>query len=180
MAGNYPDVPSWRIPYDRDGTVIVWNNDDVTDTYARTLNDESGSGHVEYAGSPGLIFMFPRLMDLDAYAASRSGYGSPGGGFSWSPDTTNGIDGTWNSLGSWVDCGTGVENIRNNIQGMALSGVRAIRWWTSSNGGVHKIDYIHLYGEPTPGEDTNKLQIVQTATETRVTPAYFDLSLIHI
>ena len=187
MAGNYPNVPSWRIPYDRDGTIGMLSGNNVTfveqsDAWINNLNSESmdqsvymntGTSH----GSGWLALIFPRLMDIDGWMIAETDDNNISfvREVLWSPDTTNGADGTWVSAGDPAEATRSLVAMRTQIDGASLSGVRALKfayYLTYNQWGY--IYNIHLYGEPTPGEDTNKLEIVPTTSESRVGPAYFD------
>ena len=190
MAGNYPNVPSWRIPYDRDGTMLLFSSDGVSftpqdDIRKTELNSETVN--IDYYGAPegGLwvAFMFPRLMDIDAYYLASNEWGPSSGTFSgrtlsWSPNTTTGADGSWTGLGTFnADPWPDKESMRTAISGTSIQGARSVKfycYWAGYGHNAIRLDHIHLYGEPTAGQDTNKLEIIQPATENRVPPAYFD------
>lgn len=193
MAGNYPDVPSWRIPYDLDGTVMFMTaeNSDTSfsqdDALAAQLNDEdmasSNFSHSNYNYRT-MMWMFPRKMNLHGYWIVVRDYGYVGmpnlyRNILWSPNTTNGVDGTWTTVvtgSTYSRTSDGFPPLRNNIQGLSITGARALKFKSGSghNGFATFYSAFHLYGEPTAGEDTNKLQIVKPGTDERIAPAHFD------
>lgn len=183
MAGNYPDAPSWRMAYDRDGTqgVIVSPVNGLTvltNAQLVTLNNETDT---ELAfgwanQSPyiwRLALIFPELRDIDGYFRNISGQG---GTVETSTDTTNGYDGTWTTLSSpgTTSLVTTKPAYRSVSSSTALA-KRAIRFsQTDVSFGDVKIRGVHLYGEPAPGENPNRLALWHPTLDQRVTPAYFD------
>lgn len=176
MAGNYPDVPSWRIPWDKDGSIVVVGGGEQGVGVNQAANDESGSGalSVGYGGGLSWQVIFSRLLDIDAWFVAGSIYGSYGGfgGWSWSPNTTSGTDGDWYSFpASWQGFGT---NYRTNIQSGTYGGVRALQGSMSGATGGTNWVALHVYGEYTAGQDTNHVEIWHPTLNNRVDPAYFD------
>lgn len=187
MAGNYPDVPSWRMPYDRDGTQLYHMNYDsgvltqLDQSIAAMLNDEDNDGYHVYAsasdfpydGGHYLILMFPEKRDLDAYAYN---YSSRTISNAWvSTDTTNGADGTWTSI-PLAPGQTLKSGMRSGIQSVTALGIRALKLQAGvygSDGGTN-FRMLHLYGEVAPGENPDRLMIWHPALDQRVDPAYFD------
>lgn len=186
MAGNYPDAPSWRMAYDRDGTqVFQINNANVitqlTSTQIIALNDESNSsttGAGYNTGTGSLVWIFPELRDLDAFLAiSLTGSFSPDS-FSVrvSSDTTNGLDGTWTTINSTIPAKAEIKPLyRTGIVSSTQLGIRAVKMVAGANGANEWIaSAVHLYGEPAPGENPNRLALWHPTLDERVTPAYFD------
>lgn len=177
MAGSYPDVPSWRLPYDRDGTQLFVSGDlnnlvERPTSWLTTLNDEGGTtpGRLDHAW---YVFFFPRLMDLDAVVIATAASHATDG-ISTSPDTTNGADGTWTTLTGAGLTGHSKPALRNNIGSVSALGVRAFRFRQNQNYSQSYVYNVHMFGEPSAGENADKLQVVQTATDARVAPASFD------
>jgi len=187
MAGNYPDVPSWRFAYDRDGTQVFQLNittssvvKQFTSTEVRAFNDETGLvgdtfQNLQYLG---VCFIFPELRDLDAYLfqVAITQYSLSNAVVAVSSDTTNGIDGTWTSLGAWTSKSFSVEEIRTGVTSTTALGIKAIRFTgtgssTSADWAIHNI---HLFGEPIPGANPNRLDLWDPSSDQRVTPAFFD------
>lgn len=174
MAGNYPDAPSNRIPYDRDGTVVLLNGVEVSANTARVLNDDSGGTVAATYGSGSgasgsWTLFFPRLMDIYGYTAygwaSSSGLSSS---FQYSVNATNASDGTWVNM-------TG-GNVNGDLRSPTVAtylGVRALKCNTSGLGG-NSMALLHVYGKPSTGENTDRLEIWHPTLDQRVGGAYFD------
>lgn len=181
MAGNYPDPPSWRMRYDKDGTQCYRLSDGSSTPVAlspaeiNSLQDESTSEIGSYSGHIRFIFIFPELRDVDGYHAQ---IGSYEGSYRYpstlesSVDTTNGYDGTWVSHGNWVN-GNTIPGYRNAIQGLTLLGVRAVRFRETMQGGAITTTVmrtIHLYGEPT-NPDGDRLEFWHPTLDQKLGPA---------
>ncbi len=187
MAGNYPDVPSWRIPYDRDGTVGLQIDaanvvSQMTQANLQTVNDESTSALAQNTDPARTCLIFPRLMDIDGGFWQATGFSGTGlKQFMWSPDTTNGIDGTWNSFSvpsgsNQYNAGAVAPNYRESIWSSTLGGVRGLRWKNANETGIGgaQLVTVHLFGEPTAGEDLNRLEFWHPTLNQRIGPAFFD------
>jgi hypothetical protein len=181
MAGNYPDAPSWRMAYDRDGTqvFVVSSANAVTQlTSAQlvTLNDESdGSYSILGAnGSAKLVFIFPELRDLDGFlhlvneASTMS--------TAVSADTTNGVDGTWTTISTAAPSSSTVKTAyRTLITSTTALAVRAVRFSASTSSFTSwGIKALHLYGEPVPGANPNRLELWHPTLDEKLGPAAFD------
>lgn len=180
MAGNYPDVPSWRIPYDRMGVTIfdstdqvVWN--ELPQDRLALLNDEdSDSGWTIPADQTRyLMLVFPRLMDFDGICAWGDSWNATA--LYSSPDTTTGADGTWTDHGPFNENNNLLTEMRENIEALTILGARALKLrMHAPNFSSYPLRALHLYGEVSAGENTDRLEIVQTGSTDRVLPAYFD------
>lgn len=128
---NYPLSPGARLAYDLDGTSMGWASETnpggwLSAAQMRALNDENSAGgvvlnHMYNEPSNGdqiaWIFAFPeprvlRGLFISPYWTSTRGgtsgtesYWNTAHNATWSPDTTNGRDGTWYSWDSGVLCG---------------------------------------------------------------------------
>lgn len=185
MAGNYPDAPSWRMAYDRDGTQGYTINSansivQLTGAELANLNNE-GDDYVAVAGTSTtatLLFVFPELRDLDGYFIRNnpSAFGAPALTVQTSVDTTNGIDGTWTTIGTPAGINATVKTAyRTGITSSTALAIRAVRF-VGSTGAVSNFqpNAVHLYGEPAPGENPNRLALWHPTLDQRVTPAFFD------
>lgn len=188
MAGNYPDVPGYRMAYDVDGTQGFWTNAGYTGMVAQAtsgdlvaMNDENIGTNWPPTGafsSSSVVLIFPELRDLDGlYLAYTEGFLGITG-VQVSTNTTNGIDGTWTSYpippgSTTVDT---VTKMRTAIMANTALGIKAIRWtWTSSGGGTtSRTSSAHLYGEPAPGENLQRLEIWHPTLDQKASEAYFD------
>lgn len=200
MAGNYPNVPSYRMAWDRDGTAVVYFNNagslvQLTSAQMTALNDEgnvspflveTGIGTVRH-----LAFIFPEARDLDAlFVAGVAAFTTS---LSWnlavltSVDSTNGIDGTWVSLANltpaqWIFSASNVAptdvpvRARTNIVSATVLAVKAVRFtWTSlTNNTLSSFVAAHLFGEISPAQNPNRLALWHPTLDQRITPAYFD------
>lgn len=186
MAGSYPDYPSWRMAYDRDGTQLFWINNagSVSQRSAAEviqLNNEDND-YTQWAGTSQtgtLAFIFPELRDIDAYRyiVNSSSLASTIT-VATSANTTNGVDGTWTTLGSTFVPASGTNvtpNYRNSITVAAADGVKAIRFvHTAQAARYFEPAAIHLFGEITAGQNPNRLILWHPTLDQRVGAAYFD------
>lgn len=187
MAGNYADAPSWRMAYDRDGTQGYYGSSggmtQLTQAQVQAMNAEGGGGFQwntgGYNGGQWITLIFPEKRDIDAYALFVWGNNYSLSGVRISTDTTNGIDGTWTTVSSPQNNGSNVKpGYRTGIQQSSFLGVKAISWSPYCNsanyGGDVSVNLVHLYGEPVPGENPDRLEIWHPTLDQRVGPAYFD------
>lgn len=182
MAGNYPDSPSWRMAYDRDGTQVYKmdggnNITQLTSSQVTTLNNESDDTYtvISTNDSGYLVFIFPELRDLDAYAIQTSQQPNSGA-VSVSTNTTNGLDGTWTQISS-AAYGSYVTKpaYRNNIVSSTALGIKAVRFFGSTGPtSSFYVRGIQLYGEQIPGANPNRLEIWHPTLDQKVGPAHFD------
>lgn len=191
MAGNYPDVPGQRIPYDRDGSAgfFISTSNVVTSMSAADLeaaNDESTTSTASAGTGSGsrLGIVFAEAHDLSgifwAGQFVQSGtHRAPE--FWYSTDTTNGLDGTWTYWGDLpLRTSFVVDEARTAIQELspALTGVRGIRFiattWSGSADGWSYASAIHVYGSPSSGEAPDRLRFWHPTLDQEVDGAYFD------
>lgn len=194
MAGNWPDPPGVKLPYDKDGTLGYmtyrgWSNGlpaqftvvqtPIPEPHMRNMNDENGTTRANpsgvNSGSADMYLLFPSPRDI-THIYIR-GYGST---FQWSNDTTNGMDGTWTTVSGIVDRTAGTkESMRTEITTLspALTGVRALRWTTPSggSGSFGGVWTLHLYGKPTALGDRLEFWHPTLDQPLRDTPAHLDL-----
>lgn len=185
MAGNYPDAPSWRMAIDRDGTqgYLITPANVVTQLTAEnliTLNDEA-DGSVTVSSAVGalgtLMLIFPELRDIDGYHVNAA---TTNGAINYvvevSANTTNGIDGTWTQIGSGSQTENPVVPGFRSVSASTQLAMRAIRFrLTSASGtGSGRLRAFHVYGEPAPDENPDRLALWHPTLDERVTPAYFD------
>lgn len=185
MAGNFPDAPAYRIPYDVDGSVLVTLNASAASPVVRTsaerasLNDESGSGFLitgqgNQGGSTqwfGLVLA--EYWDLVGYFVDSPSSAAPG---SWatSSDSTNGQDGTWTTRGGFTSAET-TQNRRTAIQPVSIGNVKAVRFQV--NAYIYNAQYtlsLHLYGNRTVGASVDRVRLWHPTLDQPVGPAYFD------
>lgn len=186
MAGNYPDVPSWRMAYDRDGTQgylvsgsagggVSSVGSQLDSATMRLLNDETTTRAISADGNgTGLLLIFPELRDLDGYFLG-GGSGGSLSGLQVSSDTTNGADGAWTGISASVNLNFSVPQMRTNIIANTVLGIKAIRWWSSFGGANYgALGKLHLYGEPIPGANPKRLEIWHPTLDQRLGAADLD------
>lgn len=180
MAGNYVDVPSWRMAFDRDGTVGATINPSLvitqmTGTEMSTINDESNSSAVTaYLGGTKFVFIFPEKRDLDGYfIASTGASGSTIGPIEVSTNSTNGVDGTWTQIQANYTQNDGTQ-WRTQIRSATALAIKAVRFVVTTGIDVIALRAVHLYGEIAPGENPNRLILWHPTLNQRIGPAYFD------
>lgn len=186
MAGNYSDAPSWRMAYDRDGTQVYNGTSggmtQLTPAQVQSMNAESGGGFsmvINNYGTRDIVFIFPEKRDVDAYAAFVWGNNYGLQAVRISTDTTNGIDGTWTQASSVANNGSNIKpGYRTGIQQSTFLGIKAIAFRDNVAANNYYNDPVynlfHLYGEPVPGGNPDRLEIWHPTLDQRVGPAYFD------
>ena len=168
----YPALPDHRIPYDMDGTIVYRGTTGGGATTLATngellgLQDNSLGGggfpNVDFrvAGNAAVFLFFPESREITGcFIASRetSGGGANLTGLSGSNDTTNGIDGTWEtaSLPGGGPVYTGIfDQWRNGIKAVSFTGPKKnVRFWNNgaSGSGGSNWGTVHLYGEAAAG-----------------------------
>ena len=178
MAGNYPNVPSWRMAWDRDGSqaygIVSGVPTQLTSAEMIALNDETGSS-VNWIHNWPTAIIFPELRDLDGFFISMVGLGSAFiSNVATSVNTTNGVDGTWVSLVADYYSGAALATEqRTSIRAVTVLGVKAFRY-TGSASPDTGTKAVHLYGEISPNQNPNRLVLWHPTLDQRVTPAYFD------
>ncbi len=171
----YPALPDHRIPYDADGTLVYFGDPLTGATTAASgaqlleLQDDdyvtTGPGGGSGDGSTGgmtIFFFFPHQSEVTGiYALANFGtIGQPKG----SNDTTNGLDGTWEtaSLPSGAPSPTGstaaVDSWRAGIKPVSFTGPKKnLRVHLATGGGGNTWAICHLYGEVAGGQMTHDL-----------------------
>lgn len=184
MAGNYPDVPSWRMAYDRDGSQGYAISADLqtitplTTTQMKSLNDESSVDIVGFERGGYCLIWFPEVRDLDGYFYRA--YGQVAGvqvGIETSTNTTNGVDGTWSvvrAYGDALNSSAVSPDYRSGITSATVFGIRAVRVRVTSGNGGSGLFALHLYGEPIPGANPNRLEVWHPTLDQRTIPSHFD------
>jgi hypothetical protein len=176
MAGNYVDYPSYRMPYDRDGTQVykITSSNVITAVSAANIlimNNENSDSYAPggYSNLDKIAFIFPELRDLDGYFI----IGPSTIQAATSADTTNGVDGTWTNLGASTSPTVGViPGFRTSINtSAAAAGIKAIRFAFT---GYEDINGLHLFGKITAGQNPNRLILWHPTLDQRAGAAYFD------
>jgi len=183
MAGNYADVPSWRMAYDRDGTQGFKMNSGVltqlTNANLITINNEADD-YINIGISQNqagyLILLFPEKRDLDGYWITGSDRDNFSAQVQTSTNTTNGSDGTWTNLGGTYSVVEAVvPNYRLHAQSATALGIRGVRISAGAGLGTgFNPAAVHLYGEISAGQSIDRLALWHPTLDERITPAYFD------
>lgn len=181
MAGNYPDVTSWRMAWDVDGTQLFSGTaiDSMVQRSSAAMAALNSENSAEVLASRPLwvCLIFPELRDLDGYFFSvTAGVGFSFGPVQVSSDTTNGVDGTWITVGESYTLSASKPQMRTEISSTTTLGIKAIRAFTQNtfsgyNGGMRSI---HLYGEPIPEVNLQRLEIWHPTLDQRLGPADLD------
>lgn len=166
-AGSFPDVPSRRMAYDSDGTVVLGQNAaqstifEVAGGVVTAWNSEDTPGAQTGESDQGHYFIFPELREIDGVVTSRQKIGSDVD-VQTSPDTTNGEDGTWTVRLTAIPQNVNIfrPEYRTTITSMAVSNIRGV-WIDSNFGGSStsnkRLEHAHLYGEISSGETPDRL-----------------------
>lgn len=193
MAGNYPDVTSWRMAWDVDGTQFGRHGRRQQGTpvqgeggyveasstiRAQQNSEETLSGGLTSGSQAGYAYywIFPELRDLDGYYLFVGGTGNVNR-ILVSEDTTNGVDGTWTQIqGSYTTPSmANKEALRNSIIYNTVLGIKGIVVITTGNIASHiPVQNAHWYGEPSPGENLQRLEIWHPTLDQRIGPADLD------
>lgn len=179
MAGTYPDVPTARIPYDKDGSVGISISSTnqatiLTPAQLASINNESTANSITIPNAGSIVIMFAEPMTISGSFHTHQ-YSQYGLTTYTSADTSNGVDGTWSTFRSNAGNSTLTPNYRTNIfaSGSPVSNVKAIKLGISS---ISQSFYcLHLYGTPSV-YDGDKLVFWHPTLDQPLaaTPAYFD------
>lgn len=192
MGGLYPDAPAPRMAWDRDGSklVLVTTDNAVQEESAasrQAANDEANTV-VTYApsatGTWSWLVLLPEQRDLQGYYLNWVPTGASGvlSRIAWSPNTTTGLDGTWNAIsGPVVDSGPVGSGYRTGVRPVNLSGVKAVKAEFGTGAGTGAVGggslrCLHLYGRPTVPAATQRLLFWHPTLNQPLSdfPAYFD------
>lgn len=167
----YPAITSRRLPYDIDGTavaradeglkIIDWINN--TSLIGEANKSEENYVNISLNGDWGrtyFMFFFPELREIEAaYIVADKNIGGQSGGyvFQGSTDTTNGIDGTWETPtypnGSPISLQPIVPSWRSDIRPVSFSGpIRCLRLYTT---GFY--NRFHFYGRKAEGQTVDDI-----------------------
>lgn len=160
MAGFYSDVPGQRVPYHRDGSVVLAVNrgaGTILTTFStadkNAINDESSSNVTMTTGGAQirLAVLFPQPMDIVGYQLAM-GNVPINQGLVYSFDTTNGIDGTWTTLSLVMQTSYTFAHHRTEITLPTIpSGITALGFQGQQGSGANarSVSNCHIYGRPT-------------------------------
>lgn len=184
MAGNYPDAPSNRMLMDRDGTQMYGIDasnviTQLTSAQVRLVNDETDDGYKIHGQNQAgkLVIFFPERRDVAGYYFNNSGFAAAGSmtACEVSTNTTNGLDGTWTAVSAVLYNEPVRPNFRSKIQTITALGIRAIRFSTGSGAPSDGVKAtVHVYGNPSSGQNPNRLAIWHPTSDAHISGAYYD------
>lgn len=164
----YTAVPDHRIPYDNDGTLVY-----IGSSIAGATTVVSGPDALElqdtdlvtagetFDGDQGrAFFFFPSQCEVTGYYARCNTSGGSVNVITGSNDTTNGMDGTWEtaSLPSGAPGWTDNFSWRSEIKPISFTGPKKnVRLHASASGTVNRFTILHLYGEAAAGQMAHDL-----------------------
>lgn len=193
MSGSYADVPGQRFDLANDGTMLyTWKTPDYVQSNRTPeigalaeLSDASayvGVGSIYYQ-TAFWAFIFPDLRSIRGlfFHMSSSSTAQFSGSVAWSPDSLDGISGTWNNVAT-----TGIRAAwggyapyplhRTAIAGVNLDGVRALRlgcYETNGSTRTGELRLAHIYGYR-PAAQIDRLAFWHPTLDQELTGAYFD------
>ncbi len=182
---SYPTLPDRRMPYHRDGTVMMQGTNNPV--YGSSLSYPSGADLLALNGFSGIKtgrgaaadtdhqlttwLFFPEQREVTAiyYAIANVAIGTVV--LKGSNDTTNGLDGTWETA-SWTpvapEPATETDQWRSGIKTVSFTGPkRAIRLDIPGAGGSTgspQLSLIHVYGEKSAGQTPDDLIFIDHDT----------------
>jgi len=187
MAGSFPDVPGFRFEYDRDGSVMQASGGTVSVTSMQYLNDESSSGADMGTGYTGIAWPEIRTVTgLFLYGQHGVNYNDQAT-IKTSPNTTNGYDGTWTTVGTLQEninatdfniptyCRQIVPDTttRNGISLWNLPNITGIQIYPVYQGGW-TAKAIHIYGTIPLTSNPSRLVLCDSSGTPTTNGAYFD------
>lgn len=170
----YPTLPDRRMPYDNDGTVVFQG-----DTFNGITSVPSGSTVAAFnatgyvfngiaGGANALVtwWFFPEQREVSAiyFASDTAALGSLAG----SNDTTNGVDGTWESAtfpgGVPSSPASTSFDWRSGIKAVSFTGPKRVIKATLSAIGGRYLLIAHLYGQKAAGQTPDDVIYLDQAT----------------
>jgi len=191
MAGSFPDVPGFRFEYDRDGSVMLGSGTTLTVSQMRVLNSETPFSDVNCGtGTIGIAIAWPEPRTVTGiFTVGNYGlWESDNATVYSSPDTTNGADGTWTSVGQQyenIQDGTGAANIptwcrqlltANGPAGIVpwnLPNIRGLQFAPVYRGGW-RVNCMHIYGQIPLTSNPDRLVLCDASGAVTTNGAYFD------
>jgi hypothetical protein len=184
-----------KMPLDLDGSMILYyNNSNIatrtipwiicTSTQVANFTGESPAKDVNFGGNGNqdlnFCILFPELRDVTGLLVRKNGSSSGIDSIATSPDTTNGIDGTWNTptqAGTFFVQTGAVDWWRSNapgtLSGANSLGVRALYFHIARGGdGGLQISHIHVFGSKSSGQTADDLQFLDSDGTTVSTKDY--------
>jgi hypothetical protein len=180
---NYPAPPNHRLAYDLDGTrVFRWQvsnslGPELTPAEVAAVQNESVSGWDggSYSDTRGLVFLFPEPRTITHVYGANGGVYAESLGLLGSADTTNGLDGVWQSMGtlspSSVDLSVPATYRTHTYSCSPNRTVRGLRLSAYAYAGM-ALRAIHIYG--TPSAPSYGLAFRHASTDTALGASFWD------
>lgn len=189
MAGSYADPVGPKLQYDRDGTIMIQYTGALYTSPVVIANSNlqamvsplDAAYPLGQNGQMGILF--PALRDIThicMHDSTGSGF-TAGAGAQWSPNTTNGVDGTWNNItassGS-MSVGSSNANLTSRTASpgvVSLTGVKGLRFTGSGSLGVGvNVLMLELFGQPSATSDRLEFWHPTLNQSLNLSPAQFD------
>ncbi|AHM55902.1 hypothetical protein EAL2_c06000 [Peptoclostridium acidaminophilum DSM 3953] len=185
----YPVIPSRRIPYDIDGTEVGHRRTGISNSFSAGVatwatsaqkiqlqNQLNIAPFIQSYGygnrdSDAFWFFFPELREITHIAFVHFDIDSPSITLQGSANSTNGIDGTWETPVWSPLVSTRADAWRNDILPLSFSGpikIFRINLYDGS-GDVNVLNSIHLYGFKYSGETPDDILFVDAGTVAELT-----------
>lgn len=200
MAGSWPDCPSRKIAYHDDGTVVAGRYEDSGAPYenfyewsAANVNKLNDLDHVPVGNdwpnsfmaierfvndkltNTETVWIFPELRDIHGFVAELHNSGGSTGSnhliIFTSPDTTNGLDGTWTQqidylTSSNVIVDASPEAWRTMVVSFSVPGTRAVkaRGGTGSLSKEFQWRSAYIFGTIASDETPDRILYVDNST----------------
>lgn len=178
----YSALPDHRISYDNDGSVAgtgtlaagitAWSSGATLIEWQDTDQVQAGGGQSAGQQLVGWWF-FPEQREVTAFFAlflSNADIISQVSSIAGSNDTTNGLDGTWEtaSLGAGVPAYVNDYSWRDGIKAVSFTGgkktVRIVGTPGGTGGTTSTFYIVHLYGEKVAGQTPNDIVFIDHDT----------------
>lgn len=164
MAGNYADAIAPRVPYDRNGTILMTINSSAataiqTEATAAALNDENLAVGSLFVKQLYLVLIFPQPYDIEGIFAAVVPANFSAIAYNWiqsSTDTTNGIDGTWTQARAGASTLLTTDRTQYRVASphlltAAKTGIKALKFnfrVGESFNAESTLSTLHLFGKP--------------------------------
>lgn len=177
MAGNYPDLPDYRLAYDADGSrvfsVVSGTPTEQSSSTKQNLNSENTTyANVNLSSGNKVVWEFPYQMDV-TYIWLRTS-SSVNVVIETSNDSTNGEDGTWSTAKSSFSSPTAIPNPawRLSANQLAISAAN-VRWLRiRATSGSATLSKMFLFGKP--HGDTDRLAFWHETNDEPVPPNFLE------
>ncbi len=172
MAGSYPDAPGPRIAYDADGTYVARYRPSTADlvvaddTIRAELNTEGGTSTWSTPSASTtwhFLWVWPEFRHLyGAFIDFDIPLNASAQELQVSEDTTNGIDGSWDTVASFVrNVHNAYDDYRDEINVFTALNTKGVRFIvTPGTTGAWPMRRAMFYGEIVSGETPQRLRFI--------------------